>query len=105
MFIESKTAVMSLAAGTAGVMATAGVPEEWSWIRSVAELGSFGLVAFSSMVILLKVAPAFISHLDKARDQFLEALERERLLRQKHVDQIDSSLKRIDESIRDVIKK
>jgi hypothetical protein len=102
MFIELKSAVVSLGAGTAGIVASAQIPGEFAWIRSVAELGSFGLVAFAAILLLVKVAPAFISHLDKARDRFLEELKEERLQRQRHAEQLDGSLDKINESLRGI---
>lgn len=102
MLIELKSAVASFGAGTAGVIASAQIPTEFTWIRSVAELGSFGLVAFSAILILVRVAPAFITHLDKARDRFLEELKEERLQRQRHAEQLDGSLERINESLRGI---
>lgn len=102
MLIEMKSALVSLGAGTAGVVASAQIPSDLGWIRSVAELGSFGLVAFSAILLLVKVAPAFITHLDKARDRFLEELKEERLQRQRHADQIDGSLEKINDSLRGI---
>jgi hypothetical protein len=102
MFIEMKAAVASLATGTAGIVATAQIPSDFGWIRSVAELGSFGLVAFAAILLLVKVAPAFINHLDKARDRFLEELKEERLQRQRHAEQLDGSLDKINESLRGI---
>lgn len=102
MLIEMKSTLVSLGAGTAGVVASAQIPSDLGWIRSVAELGSFGLVAFSAILLLVKVAPAFINHLDKARDRFLEELKEERLQRQRHAEQIDSSLDRINENLRNI---
>lgn len=102
MLLEMKTAVATLGFGTAGVLATAAVPQEFSWIRSVAELGSFGLVAFSAVLLLVKVAPAFIAHLDKSRSEFLTELKEERLQRQRHVEHIDASLDKVNENLRDI---
>ena len=93
MLIEMKSALVSLGAGTAGVVASAQIPSEFAWIRSVAELGSFGLVAFAAI---------FINHLDKARDRFLEELKEERLQRQRHAEQLDGSLDKINESLRGI---
>lgn len=65
MILELKTSAAMLAAGTFGVFATAApIAEGFGWLRTVAELGSFGLVAFSAIMLLVKVAPAFINHLD-----------------------------------------
>ena len=102
MFFELKSAIITLGAGTAGVVASAQIPEGMSWIRSVAELGSFGLVAFAAVLLLVRVAPAFINHLDKARDRFLEELKEERLQRQRHAEQLDGSLDKINESLRGI---
>ena len=102
MFIELKSAMASFGAGTVGVIASAQIPEEFSWIRSFAELGSFGLVAFSAVLLLVRVAPAFITHLDKARDKFLEELREERMQRQRHAEQLDGSLEKINESLRSI---
>jgi hypothetical protein len=99
MIIELKTSAAALAAGTFGVFATAApMSESLGWLRTVAELGSFGLVAFAAIMLLVKVAPAFIAHLDKARDSFLVELAKEREQREK----INQSLHQIDQSIRDV---
>ena len=99
MILELKTSAAMLTAGTFGVFATASpVMESFGWLRTVAELGSFGLVAFSAIMLLVKVAPAFINHLDKARDSFLVELGKEREQREK----INQSLHQIDQSIRDV---
>jgi hypothetical protein len=102
MILELKSALASLGAGTAGIVASAQIPGEFAWIRSVAELGSFGLVAFAAILLLVKVAPAFINHLDKARDRFLEELKEERLQRQRHAEQLDGSLDKINESLRGI---
>lgn len=102
MFIEMKSALATLGAGTAGVVASAQLPSEFGWIRSVAELGSFGLVAFAAVLLLVRVAPAFINHLDKARDSFLAELKEERLQRQRHVEHIDASLDKVNENLRDI---
>jgi hypothetical protein len=99
MILELKTSAAALAAGTFGVFATAApMSESFGWLRTVAELGSFGLVAFAAIMLLVKVAPAFIAHLDKARDSFLVELGKEREQREK----INQSLHQIDQSIRDV---
>jgi len=99
MILELKTSAAMLTAGTFGVFATASpVMESFGWLRTVAELGSFGLVAFAAIMLLVKVAPAFIAHLDKARDSFLVELSKEREQREK----INQSLHQIDQSIRDV---
>ena len=99
MIIELKTSAAALAEGTFGVFATASPAlESLGWLRTVAELGSFGLVAFAAIMLLVKVAPAFIAHLDKARDSFLVELGKEREQREK----INQSLHQIDQSIRDV---
>ncbi len=99
MILELKTSAAALAAGTFGVFATAApMSESLGWLRTVAELGSFGLVAFAAIMLLVKVAPAFIAHLDKARDSFLVELGKEREQREK----INQSLHQIDQSIRDV---
>jgi hypothetical protein len=99
MILELKTSAAMLTAGTFGVFATASPAlESFGWLRTVAELGSFGLVAFSAIMLLVKVAPAFINHLDKARDSFLVELGKEREQREK----INQSLHQIDQSIRDV---
>ena len=103
MILELKTSAAMLTAGTFGVFATASpVMESFGWLRPVAELGSFGLVAFAAIMLLVKVAPAFLAHLDKARDSFLIELKQEREQRHQHVVQINSSLHQIDQSIRDV---
>jgi hypothetical protein len=103
MILELKTSAAMLTAGTFGVFATAApVMESFGWLRTVAELGSFGLVAFAAIMLLVKVAPAFLAHLDKARDQFLVELTRERDQRHAHSEKINNSLHQIDQSIRDV---
>lgn len=93
---------MTLGAGTFGVLATEAVPAEFGWFKTVAELGSFGLVAFAAIMLLVKVAPAFISHLDKARDSFLTELKQERDQRQAHSEKINASLHQIDASLREI---
>lgn len=92
-----------LTAGTFGVLATASpLTESFGWLRTVAELGSFGLVAFAAIMLLVKTAPAFISHLDKARDSFLVELKHEREQRHQHAIQINEALHKIDGSLRDI---
>lgn len=103
MILELKTSAAMLTAGTFGVFATATpVMESFGWLRTVAELGSFGLVAFSAIMLLVKVAPAFINHLDKARDSFLVELKQERDQRHAHSEKINASLHQLDTSLRDI---
>ena len=103
MILELKTSAAMLTAGTFGVFATATpVMESFGWLRTVAELGSFGLVAFAAIMLLVKVAPAFIQHLDKARDSFLVELKYEREQRNAHSEKINASLHQIDQSLRDI---
>jgi len=102
MIFEVKAAAFSLGAGTFGLLATEAVPIEFGWLRTVAELGSFGLVAFAAIMLLVKVAPAFIAHLDKARDSFLVELKYEREQRNAHSEKINASLHQIDQSLRDI---
>ena len=102
MIFEVKAAAFSLGVGTFGLLATEAVPIEFGWLRTVAELGSFGLVAFAAIMLLVKVAPAFINHLDKARDSFLVELKYEREQRTAHSEKINSSLHQIDQSLRDI---
>jgi hypothetical protein len=98
MILEIKTTVVSLATGTFGLLAT-GALEAESWVKSIAEFGSFGLIAFATIMLLVKVAPAFIAHLDKARDSFLAELKEERNTRERHWQTLDTKLDRIDHSI------
>lgn len=103
MILEMKTSAAMLAAGTFGVFATAApISESFGWFRPVAEMGSFGLVAFAAIMLLVKVAPAFINHLDKARDSFLVELKYERDQRNAHSEKINASLHQIDQSLRDI---
>ncbi len=98
MILEIKTTIFTLATGTFGLLAT-GVMESESLVKSLAEFGSFGLIAFATIMLLVKVAPAFIAHLDKARDSFLAELKEERNTREKHWQALDQKLDRIDHSI------
>lgn len=103
MILEIKTSAAMLTAGTFGVFATASpVMESFGWLRTVAELGSFGLVAFAAIMLLVKVAPAFIAHLDRARDTFLAELREERNSREKHWTVLDAKLNSIDGNLRDI---
>lgn len=102
MIFEVKSAAFTLGAGTFGLLATEVVPAELGWLRTVGELGSFGLVAFAAIMLLVKVAPAFINHLDKARDSFLVELKQEREQRHSHAIQINQSLHEIDSSLKDI---
>lgn len=102
MIFEMKSTASILGAGTFGLLATEAIPSELGWLRTVGELGSFGLVAFAAIMLLVKVAPAFISHLDKARDSFLVELKQERDQRHTHALQINQSLHQIDQSLRDI---
>jgi ABC-type nickel/cobalt efflux system permease component RcnA len=102
MIFEVKAAAFSLGVGTFGLLATEAVPMEFGYLRTVAELGSFGLVAFAAIMLLVKVAPAFIQHLDKARDSFLIELKQERDQRHAHSEKINASLHQLDTSLRDI---
>jgi hypothetical protein len=103
MIFELKASAAMLTAGTFGVFATAApVMESFGWLRTVAEMGSFGLVAFAAIMLLVKVAPAFISHLDRARETFLVELREERNSRERHWQHLDASLKSIDGNLRDI---
>lgn len=102
MIFEIKSTAAALGAGTFGLLATEAVPVEFGWLRTIAELGSFGLVAFAAIMLLVKVAPAFIVHLDKARDSFLSELQREREQRHQHALQINQTLHQIDTSLREI---
>ena len=103
MILELKTSAATLTAGTFGIFATATpVVEGLGWLRPIAELGSFGLVVFAAIMLLVKVAPAFIAHLDRARDTFLAELREERHSRERHWQHVDTSLKSIDGSLRDI---
>lgn len=102
MIFEIKSTAGALGAGTFGLLATETIPIEFGWLRTVAELGSFGLVAFAAIMLLVKVAPAFIAHLDKARDSFLVELKQERDQRHANAEKLNDSLHQIDQSIRDV---
>jgi hypothetical protein len=101
MIAEAKIAAGAVVAGTTGIIATgrADLPE---WSRLFVEFGSFGLLAFAFVYVLLRVAPNFIMHLDKARDAFLVELREERLMREKHFAALESGLRQIDTSIRDL---
>jgi hypothetical protein len=101
MIAEAKIAAGAVVAGTTGIIATGRV-ELPEWSRLIVEFGSFGLLAFAFVYVLLRVAPNFISHLDKARDAFLIELREERAAREKHFMTIEGSLRQIDGSIRDL---
>lgn len=101
MIAESKVAAGAVLAGTTGIIATGRV-ELPEWSRLFVEFGSFGLLAFAFVYVLLRVAPNFISHLDKARDAFLVELREERTMREKHFTTIETGLRQIDHSIRDL---
>lgn len=102
MIMEAKLASIGVGAGTFGLLAAEAVPVEFGWLRTIAELGSFGLVAFAAIMILVKVAPAFIAHLDKARDSFLVELKQEREQRHAHAMEINKSLHEIDGSLKEI---
>lgn len=98
MIVEVKATIATLATGTFGLLAS-GAMEAESWVKSIAEFGSFGLIAFATIMLLVKVAPAFIAHLDKARDSFIDELREERQARERHWESLNSKLDRIDQSV------
>jgi len=99
MIIEAKIAAVGFGAGMLGLFATGSPSFDLGWLRPMVELGSFGILAFSAMYVLVRVAPEFIRHLDKARDAFLQELREERAARQKHFETLDKDLHQIDRSI------
>lgn len=105
MILEAKTAAASLSLGVAGLFATGNLPQEMDSIRSIAELGSFGLIAFAVVYILVKVAPAFISHVDRTRDAFISELREERTSREKHWQNLDHDLQALEKSFRDLLNR
>jgi ABC-type nickel/cobalt efflux system permease component RcnA len=100
MLIEAKIAAGGILAGVFGLMATGNSGTlDFGWLRPLVELGSFGIIAFAAVYVLIRVAPEFIKHLDKARDAFLVELREERAMRQKHFDVLNADLHQIDKSI------
>ncbi len=100
MIVEAKIAAGSIIAGTTGIFATGPVASfDLGWMRPLVELGSFGIIAFSAVYILIRVAPEFIRHLDKARDAFLIELREERNIRTKYFVDFSNELHQIDKSI------
>lgn len=101
MIFEAKIAAGGILAGVFGLVATGNSSNfDFGWLRPIVELGSFGIIAFAAVYVLIKVAPEFIRHLDKARDAFLVELKEERALRQRHFDTVSQDLHQIDKSIR-----
>jgi ABC-type nickel/cobalt efflux system permease component RcnA len=100
MIMEAKIAAGGIMAGVTGIVATGNASTiELGWLRPLVELGSFGIIAFAAVYVLIRVAPEFIKHLDKARDAFLAELREERTIRQKHFDAVSHDLHSIDKSI------
>jgi hypothetical protein len=100
MIMEAKIAAGSIMAGVTGLVATGNASTiELGWLRPLVELGSFGIIAFAAVYVLIRVAPEFIKHLDKARDAFMVELREERIIRQKHFDAVSNDLHNIDKSI------
>lgn len=97
---ESKIAAVAITAGTTGLFATGSISAiDFGWMRPLVEFGSFSIIAFAAVCILMKVAPAFITHLDRARDAFISELCEERTMRQKNFDVLTQDLHHIDKSI------
>jgi hypothetical protein len=100
MILEAKYAAGLLGTGMAGLLASAApILPDVSWMRPLMEFGSFGVITFASIYVLIRVAPAFITHLDKARDAFLAELRIEREIREKHFLSVNEDLHSIDRSI------
>lgn len=100
MIFEAKLAAGSILAGVFGLVATGNsTTVDFGWLRPLVELGSFGIIAFAAVYVLIRVAPEFIRHLDKARDAFLVELREERAMRQRHFDTLNNDLHQIDKSI------
>lgn len=100
MIFEAKLAAGGFLAGVTGIFATGtATPVDLGWLRPLVELGSFGIIAFAAVYVLIRVAPEFIRHLDKARDAFLVELREERQMRQKNFDVLTQNLHDIDRSI------
>lgn len=100
MIVEAKLAAGSFTLGALGLFATGNLSTmDLGWMRPLVEFGSFGIIAFAAVYVLIRVAPEFIKHLDKARDAFLAELREERAIRQKHFDAVNSDLHHIDKSI------
>jgi hypothetical protein len=100
MMAESKIAAVAITTGATGIFATGSISAiDFGWMRPLVEFGSFGIIAFAAVYILMKVAPAFITHLDRARDAFISELREERMMRQKNFDVLTEDLHRIDKSI------
>jgi hypothetical protein len=100
MIMEAKIAAGSIMAGVTGIVATGNASNlDLGWLRPLVELGSFGIIAFAAIFVMIRVAPEFIRHLDKARDAFMVELREERIIRQKHFDAVSTDLHSIDKSI------
>lgn len=100
MIVEAKFAAGAFTAGAFGLFATGNISTvDFGWMRPLVEFGSFGIIAFAAVYVLIRVAPEFIRHLDKARDAFLNELREERVIRQKHFDAVNHDLHQIDKSI------
>lgn len=104
MIFEAKIAAGSIITGVAGLFATSGTSFDLGWLRPVVELGSFGIIAFAAVYILMRVAPEFIRHLDKTRDAFVAELRDERVIRERHFGTINNDLHNIDKSIQSLEK-
>lgn len=100
MIFEAKIAAGGFLAGAAGLLATGSTtPIELGWLRPLVELGSFGIIAFAAVYVLVRVAPEFIRQLDRGREAFLTELREERQMRQKNFDVLTQNLHDIDRSI------
>jgi hypothetical protein len=104
MIFEAKLAAGSILAGVTGLFATSTPTFDLGWLRPVVELGSFGIIAFAAVYVLMRVAPEFIRHLDKSRDAFIAELRDERVVRERHFTAINSDLHSIDKSIQSLEK-
>jgi hypothetical protein len=104
MIFEAKLAAGSILAGVTGLFATSTTGFDLGWLRPVVELGSFGIIAFAAVYVLMRVAPEFIRHLDKSRDAFISELRDERVIRERHFGAINTDLHNIDKSIQSLEK-
>lgn len=87
MLTHLQQTATALATGAAGLIASGEIPVEYSIVKSIAEVGSFGLLAFAVVFLLMRGFPAWLKHMEKANEDFLTALQRERELReQSHVE-------------------
>lgn len=83
--IQALCAVATI--GTAGLIGTNAVEvQEFSWIKSIAELGSFGLVAFAAIMLLVRGVPLIVKHLDETNKTWAAELAKERDYRERAKD-------------------